>query len=278
MRAAAQTLNVPIERLELRQSNNNRDQLTSPSNNMLSSANMSNGIANTPLSSGTFEQQQQSQQQPPTQQPQQQQFRDRDRDRERDRDRDRDRERDRERERETTSSRTTHHVDGSEFRNHQSQLQTQHQNQSPMYHLDGHVHNGPPNSDNDRHQSPSMEREHYGGARDSPQHHGVYPTSSHLHQYSKQNSYLHASRKMSNSQQQINSNAGSPGSHLHDHHLSIAHMNGNIMNYGGSLDEQNGAIMLSNGGGATSPSVTRFSLLQFAMQHFRNEYVFLIYI
>lgn len=231
---------------------------------------MSNGLANTPISSGTYEQQpqqqqQQSQQHTQIQQPQQQQLRDRDRERDRERDRDR------ERERETATSRTTHHVDGSEFRNHQSQLQSQHQQQSSVYHLDEHAHNVPINSDNNRHQSPSMEREHYGGARDSPQHHGAYPTSSHLHQYSKQNSYLHASRKISNSQQQMGSTAGSTGSNLHNHHLSIAHMNGNMINYGGSLDEQNGGIMLNNGGGATSPSVTRFSLLQFAMQHFRNE-------
>lgn len=76
------------------------------------------------------------------------------------------------------------------------------------------------------------------------------------HQYAKQQSFLHSSRKLS-LQQSLNvhtrdlhstSQQGQPNQNLDANYIS---------------EEQHG--------GTTSPSFTRYSLLQFAMQHFRNE-------
>lgn len=77
------------------------------------------------------------------------------------------------------------------------------------------------------------------------------------HQYAKQQSFLHSTRKISNHLHAANT-------HSRDFHLSVqqGHQSQNLdANYIGE----------EHSGGTTSPSVTRYSLLQFAMQHFRNE-------
>lgn len=77
------------------------------------------------------------------------------------------------------------------------------------------------------------------------------------HQYAKQQSFLHSSRKNSAQHHAANTNS-------RDHHPTShqAQQSQNLdANY---MTEENNA-------GTTSPSVTRYSLLQFAMQHFRNE-------
>ena len=76
------------------------------------------------------------------------------------------------------------------------------------------------------------------------------------HQYAKQHSFLHSSRKMSSQQP--------PNTHSRDHHTTA--QQGQQMQ---NLDAN--YISEVQNGGTTSPSVTRYSLLQFAMQHFRNE-------
>lgn len=77
------------------------------------------------------------------------------------------------------------------------------------------------------------------------------------HQFTKQSSYLHPVRKTSNTQQQ----------HTQQHQLQ--HGSNHV-----SMSHQLDANYLTeepNGSSGPSPSVTKYSLLQFAMQHFRNE-------
>ncbi|XP_014089710.3 unconventional myosin-XV [Bactrocera oleae] len=77
------------------------------------------------------------------------------------------------------------------------------------------------------------------------------------HQFTKQSSYLHPVRKTSNTQQQ----------HTQQHQLQ--HGSNHV-----SMSHQLDANYLTeepNGSSGPSPSVTKYSLLQFAMQHFRND-------
>ena len=71
--------------------------------------------------------------------------------------------------------------------------------------------------------------------------------------YSKQTSYLHSSRKVSNQQQQ------------QQQQQLLAEQQGGEIVYGHHPQQQ------LQEESVTPPSVTKYSLLQFAMQHFRNE-------
>ncbi|XP_053952311.1 unconventional myosin-XV isoform X1 [Anastrepha ludens] len=79
------------------------------------------------------------------------------------------------------------------------------------------------------------------------------------HQYTKQTSYLHSTRKTSSSQQQVQQQQQHQQIHGHNHVSMPHHLDANYM-----TEELNGSS-------GTSPSVTKYSLLQFAMQHFRND-------
>ncbi|XP_067635341.1 unconventional myosin-XV [Eurosta solidaginis] len=95
-------------------------------------------------------------------------------------------------------------------------------------------------------------------------------TSNHMdiqserHQYSKQTSYLHSGRKTSSTAQQIPHQLQqlqqNQQMHSHNHASMTHHLDANY------LTEEPSS---SNG---PSPSITKYSLLQFAMQHFRNDH------
>ncbi|XP_061392176.1 LOW QUALITY PROTEIN: unconventional myosin-XV [Musca vetustissima] len=218
VRAAAQTLNVPIERLESRQSNHRE-------------AAGNNGHQ------GSAGQQQQQQQMRNTSSPMM-----------------------------AGSYDETHHMhhsphggrgeQGSRAEQHsrsemhsRSMMHGMHDamdhHHSPVAGERGHHYNGHNEIEDER----LIERDHYGGGGE------------HHQQYAKQQSYLHTGRKLSSQQYH-----GAAGMHPRDQqppgHLQPSNLDANYM-----AEDQH------NGGGSTSPSVTRYSLLQFAMQHFRNDQI-----
>lgn len=80
------------------------------------------------------------------------------------------------------------------------------------------------------------------------------------HQYTKQANYMHPLRKISNNQQQHTQQQQQQTLQHATNHVSMSHhLDANY------LTEE------ANGSSGPSPSVTKYSLLQFAMQHFRNE-------
>uniref|UniRef100_A0A1I8Q7E6 Uncharacterized protein n=1 Tax=Stomoxys calcitrans TaxID=35570 RepID=A0A1I8Q7E6_STOCA len=233
VRAAAQTLNVPIERLESRQSNH-REVIHASSNNghnMTSSSTHHQQMRNasSPMMAGSYDDthhhMQHSQQQ---QQQQQQQMHHHSSSRVEQSSRAEVHSRS-----EMHSSRSMHHSSNmhDNIDHHHAPVTT---GQAP-HHYNGH------NEDDDR----IIEREHYGGE--------------HHQQYTKQQSYLHSGRKLSNQQYH---GAGMPPREQAPHVPN--HLNQQILDANYMAEDQH------NGGGSTSPSVTRYSLLQFAMQHFRN--------
>ncbi|XP_075156063.1 unconventional myosin 10A isoform X1 [Haematobia irritans] len=232
VRAAAQTLNVPIERLESRQSNH-REVIHSSSNNGHNMTNTSPHHqqmrnASSPMMTGSYEDthhhmQHQSQQK---EQQQQQIHHNSNRGEQSSRAEVHSRS-------EMHSSRSMHH--------NSSMHDSMDHHHGPVATGQGHHYNGH-NEDDDR--------EHYGGGE-------------HHQQYTKQQSYLHSGRKLSS--QQYHGPGGLPPREqapLVPNHLNQQNLDANYM-----AEDQH------NGGGSTSPSVTRYSLLQFAMQHFRNDQI-----
>lgn len=228
VRAAAQTLNVPIERLESRQSNH-REGMQSNSNNGHNMTGESRSHhqqmrnASSPMMTGSYEEthhhMQHQQQQQQLQQMQHHSPHGRGEQSSRAE----------QHSRSEMHSRSMHH-------NMHDAIDHRH---SPVA-GQGHHYNGH-NEDDER----LIEREHYG---------------EHHQQYTKQQSYLHSGRKVSGQQYHNN-----PGMHPREQQAHGGHLNQPNMDANYMVEDQ------QNGGGSTSPSVTRYSLLQFAMQHFRNE-------
>lgn len=225
VRAAAQTLNVPIERLESRQSNHREAMQSSANNGHQISGQGSGGnreaMRNTssPMMAGSYEETHQ------------------------------------------------HHMHHSGARGEQSSRAEQHSrnemhsrsmmhgmhdaldhHHSPVAGERGHHYNGHNELEDER----LIERDHYGG--------GGGGGAEHHQQYAKQQSYLHTGRKLS--QQQYHQGGGM---HPRDTQQTPGHLQPSNLDANYMAEDQH------NGGGSTSPSVTRYSLLQFAMQHFRNE-------
>ncbi|KAL9872077.1 unconventional myosin-XV [Glossina fuscipes] len=219
VRAAAQTLNVPIERLESRQSNHREPNNNTSSHTLRNASPLMANIA--------FEEQQQHHFQ--------QQYRDRDH-----------------HSRNLLSDSMDHHLHHNHFNGHSSnddddhiivnRLESSSQEQGLLF------------TDQQQQQQSQQQQQKQ--------------QLQQQHQYPKQMSYLHTGRKVLSNQQQQHAAAG----HLRDNpnSNSAANLNQSIGDDHGSGD--GGGSGGGNGsGGTTSPSVTRYSLLQFAMQHFRND-------
>ncbi|XP_037809437.1 unconventional myosin-XV [Lucilia sericata] len=219
VRAAAQTLNVPIERLESRQSNH-REQIN---NNQHSVITQQHNMRNTssPLMSDSYEEQHLHHQQQQQQQLQQQQ--------------------------------THHHLQQQQQQSHHHQREQLREPHSRN------MHHGISDSI-DHHTQITQASHHYNGHGDEDERLDDREHFNEHHQYAKQQSFLHSSRKNSNQHH----SAANP--HSRDHHSAVQqtqqsqNLDANYM-----AEEHNG--------GTTSPSVTRYSLLQFAMQHFRNDQI-----
>ncbi|KAI8125546.1 Unconventional myosin-XV [Lucilia cuprina] len=218
VRAAAQTLNVPIERLESRQSNH-REQINSNQHSVITQQhNMRN--TSSPLMSGSYEEQHLHHQQQQQQLQQQQ----------------------------------THH-------NLQQQQQQSHHHQREQLREphSRNMHHGISDSI-DHHTQITQASHHYNGHGDEDERLDDREHFNEHHQYAKQQSFLHSSRKNSNQHH------SSTNPHTREHHSAVQqtqqsqNLDANYM-----AEEHNG--------GTTSPSVTRYSLLQFAMQHFRNDQI-----
>lgn len=149
-----------------------------------------------------------------------------------------------------------HQQQQSHHHSQQQQPQNYHQREQLREQHSRNVHHGI-NDSIDHHTQITQGAHHYNGHGEEDERLDEREHFNEHHQYTKQQSFLHSTRKSSNQHHSTNT-------HSRDHHSSAqqGYQSQNLdTNY---MTEE-------HSGGTTSPSVTRYSLLQFAMQHFRNE-------